>query len=100
MSVPLIADADTGYGNALHVRRTVQMYEAGAVAALHIEDQENPKRCGLIDGKSVIAGDEFALKIRAAIEARVDPDLVIIARTDAVAVNGFSTNACAPPIAA
>ena len=89
IDLPLIADADTGYGNALNVRRTVQAYEAAGVAALHIEDQALPKRCGLLDGKEVVAVTEFAQKIRAAVEARTDPDLLIIARTDAIAVNGF-----------
>ncbi len=87
--IPLIADADTGYGNALQVRRTVQAYEAASVAALHIEDQIWPKRCGHLAGKQVIPTDEMAQKIRAAVEARRDPDLLIIARTDALAVSGF-----------
>ena len=89
VSIPLIADADTGYGNALTVRRTVALYESAGVAGLHIEDQHLPKRCGHLSGKSVIPVEEFAAKIRAAVEARTDPDLVIIARTDAIAVNGF-----------
>ena len=89
VSIPLIADADTGYGNALNVRRTVSAYEAGGVAGLHLEDQELPKRCGHLAGKRVVPAEEFAAKIRAAVETRTDPDLVIIARTDAIAVNGF-----------
>ena len=89
VSIPLIADADTGYGNALNVRRTVSAYEAGGVAGLHLEDQELPKRCGHLAGKRVVPAEEFAGKIRAAVEVRTDPDLVIIARTDAIAVNGF-----------
>jgi len=89
VSIPLIADADTGYGNALNVRRTVTAYEAAGVAGLHLEDQQLPKRCGHLAGKSVVPAEEFAAKIRAAVEARTDPDLVIIARTDAIAVNGF-----------
>jgi 2-methylisocitrate lyase-like PEP mutase family enzyme len=84
VDIPLIADADTGYGNALHARRTVQTYEAAGVAALHIEDQVNPKRCGHLAGHQVIPRGEFAGKIRAAVEARRDPDLLIIARTDAI----------------
>ena len=84
LDVPLIADADTGYGNALNVRRTVQMYEAAGVAALHIEDQVTPKRCGHLAGHQVIPRAEFAGKIRAAVEARTDPDLLVIARTDAI----------------
>ncbi len=89
VSIPLIADADTGYGNALNVRRTVQMYEAAGVAALHLEDQALPKRCGHLAGKQVVPLEEFRQKIRAAVEARTDPDLLIIARTDAIAVTGF-----------
>ena len=89
VSIPLIADADTGYGNPLHIRRTVQAYEAGGVAALHIEDQVWPKRCGHLAGKQVIPTEEMAQKIRAAVEARQDPDLLIIARTDALAIHGF-----------
>ena len=89
VSIPLIADADTGYGNALNVRRTVQMYEAAGAAALHLEDQMLPKRCGHLAGKQVVPLEEFAQKIRAAVEARTDPDLLIIARTDAIAVTGF-----------
>jgi 2-methylisocitrate lyase-like PEP mutase family enzyme len=89
VGIPLIADADTGYGNALNARRTVALYEAAGVAGLHIEDQQLPKRCGHLAGKVVIPGEEFAAKIRAAVEARTDPDLLIIARTDAIAVNGF-----------
>ena len=89
VSIPLIADADTGYGNALTVRRTVALYEAAGVAGLHLEDQQLPKRCGHLAGKLVVPVDEFAAKIRAAVDARTDPDLVVIARTDAIAVNGF-----------
>ncbi|MFQ5829135.1 MAG: oxaloacetate decarboxylase [Candidatus Methylomirabilia bacterium] len=89
VSIPLIADADTGYGNALNVRRTVRLYEAAGVAALHLEDQALPKRCGHLAGKQVVPLEEFAQKIRAAVETRTDPDLLIIARTDAIAVTGF-----------
>src|SRR6266436_4576379 len=84
VEIPLIADADTGYGNALNVRRTVAAYEAAGIAALHIEDQVAPKRCGHLSGHQVIPRGEFAGKIRAAAEARTDPDLLIIARTDAI----------------
>jgi 2-methylisocitrate lyase-like PEP mutase family enzyme len=84
LDVPLIADADTGYGNALNVRRTVQMYEAAGVAALHIEDQITPKRCGHLSGHHVVPRSEFVGKIRAAVEARTDPNMMIIARTDAI----------------
>ncbi len=89
VDVPLIADADTGYGNALNVRRTVQTYEAAGVAALHIEDQITPKRCGHLSGHQVIPRGEFAGKIRAAVEARRDPDLLVIARTDGISAVGF-----------
>ena len=89
LDVPLIADADTGYGNALNVRRTVQTYEAAGVAALHIEDQITPKRCGHLSGHQVIPRGEFVGKIRAAVEARTDPDLLIIARTDAISAVGL-----------
>ncbi|GAC1365692.1 MAG: isocitrate lyase/PEP mutase family protein [Ktedonobacteraceae bacterium] len=87
--IPLIADADTGYGNPINVRRTIQEYERAGVAALHIEDQIWPKKCGHMEGKQVIPRDEMVQKIRAAVDARKDPDLVIIARTDANAVNGL-----------
>ncbi|PYM21208.1 MAG: carboxyvinyl-carboxyphosphonate phosphorylmutase [Candidatus Rokuibacteriota bacterium] len=89
VSIPLIADADTGYGNALGVRRTVQAYEAGGVAALHIEDQVAPKRCGHLSGHQIVPLGEFAGKIRAAVDARRDADLLIIARTDAISAVGF-----------
>ena len=89
LEIPLIADADTGYGNALNVRRTVQTYEAAGVAALHIEDQITPKRCGHLSGHQVIPRGEFAGKIRAAVEARTDPDLLVIARTDAISAVDF-----------
>jgi 2-methylisocitrate lyase-like PEP mutase family enzyme len=89
VSIPLLADADTGYGNALSVRRTVQAYEAAGVAALHIEDQVAPKRCGHLSGHQIVPRGEFAGKIRAAVEARTDPDLMIIARTDAISAMDF-----------
>src|SRR3989442_6575403 len=84
VEIPLIADADTGYGNALSVRRTVQADEAAGVPAPHIEDQVAPKRCGHLSDHQVIPRGEFAGKIRAAAEARRDRDLLIIARTDAI----------------
>lgn len=87
--VPLIVDADTGYGNAVNVIRTVRAYERAGAAALHIEDQVEPKRCGHYEGKEVVAEAEMVQKIRAAVAARTDPDLVIIARTDARAVLGL-----------
>ena len=89
VDIPVISDADTGYGNELNVTRAVREFEARAVAAIHIEDQVSPKRCGHLDGKEVVGRDEFASKIRAAAAARRDPDFVIIARTDANAVLGF-----------
>jgi 2-methylisocitrate lyase-like PEP mutase family enzyme len=88
VEVPLIADADTGYGNELNVTRTVRAYEARGVSAIHIEDQESPKRCGHLDGKLVIPREQFVSKIRAATEARRSPDFFIIARTDARATLG------------
>lgn len=87
--IPLVADADTGYGNELNVTRTVREYEARGVAGLHIEDQVSPKRCGHLDGKELISRDEFMAKIRAAVAARRDPDFVIIARSDARTVHGL-----------
>src|SRR5262245_57733577 len=89
VSLPVIADADTGYGNALNVIRTLREYERAGVAGFHLEDQVFPKKCGHIAGKAVIPAKEFAEKIRAAAENRTDPDFVIIARTDARAVNGL-----------
>lgn len=89
VDIPVIADADTGYGNELNVTRTVRQYEACGVAALHIEDQVSPKRCGHLAGKEVVPREEFSAKIRAAVAARRDPDLVIIARTDARGVVGM-----------
>ncbi len=86
---PLIADADTGYGNPINVRRTVREYERAGVAAIHIEDQVWPKKCGHMEGKQVIPVDEMVQKIHAAVDARQDPDFVIIARTDANAVYGL-----------
>jgi carboxyvinyl-carboxyphosphonate phosphorylmutase len=89
VSIPLIADADTGYGGALNVYRTVREYERAGVAALHIEDQVFPKRCGHLDGKQVVPCEEMVIKLRAAVEARTDEDFVVIARTDALAVTGL-----------
>lgn len=89
VTVPVISDADTGYGNELNVTRTVREFEARGVAAIHIEDQVAPKRCGHLDGKEVVSREEFEIKIRAAVAARRDTDFVIIARTDARAVIGF-----------
>ncbi len=88
VDLPLICDADTGFGNALNVIRTVQAYERAGVAGIHIEDQESPKRCGHLDGKRIVAIEEMEGKIEAACEARRDPDFVIIARVDAAAIEG------------
>lgn len=85
----IVADADTGYGNAMNVRRTVRDYEKAGVAALHLEDQVAPKRCGHLAGKRVIPAQEMIGKIKAACDARDDQDLVIIARTDVLAIEGM-----------
>ena len=89
VQVPVIADADTAYGNPLNAWRTVRDYERSGVAGIHIEDQVAPKKCGLFEGKDVIPKDEAVQKIRAAVDARTDPDFVIIARSDALVVNGW-----------
>ena len=89
VDVPVICDADTGYGNPLNVQRTIREYEAAGVAGVHIEDQLFPKKCGFFAGKQVIPQEEAVQKIKAALDARVDPDFVIIARCDAYAVTGW-----------
>jgi 2-methylisocitrate lyase-like PEP mutase family enzyme len=89
VDVPVIADADTGYGNELNVIRTVQDYEQAGVAAIHIEDQVSPKRCGHLDDKEIVPREDWIAKIRAAVATRNDPDFLIIARTDSRAVIGF-----------
>lgn len=89
VAVPLVSDADTGYGNELNVTRTVREFEMRGVAAIHLEDQVSPKRCGHLEGKVLVSRDEFVSKIRAAVAARRDPDFVVIARTDARAVDGL-----------
>lgn len=91
IGVPLIADADTGYGNPLNVIRTVQEYELAGVSAIHIEDQITPKKCGHMENKQVIVASEMVEKIHAAVEARTSPDFVIIARTDARAMEGLDS---------
>ena len=88
VDLPVIADADTGYGNAINVIRAVENFEAAGVAGIHIEDQVSPKRCGHVAGKTIISEDEAVGKLRAALDARKDKDFVIIARTDAVAAQG------------
>lgn len=87
--LPLVADADTGYGGPINVIRTVRAYERAGVAGLHIEDQSWPKRCGHLAGKTLIPKAEMVAKIKAACDARHDPDLQIIARCDAIAVEGY-----------
>ena len=89
VDVPLIADADTGYGGTLNVRRTIRQYESAGVAGVHIEDQESPKRCGHLDDKRVVSTEEMVRRLRAAVDARTDDDFVIIARTDALAVTDW-----------
>jgi len=89
VDIPVIADADTGYGNSINVIRTVREYEAAGVSAIHLEDQVMPKRCGHMEGKVVVPAGEMAAKIAAAVAARRSPDFLIIARTDARAVEGL-----------
>jgi 2-methylisocitrate lyase-like PEP mutase family enzyme len=89
IKIPIIADADTGYGNAVNLVRTVREFERAGVAAIHIEDQITPKRCGHLDGKEVISLAEMEKKLEAALATRTDPDFCIIARTDARGVHGF-----------
>lgn len=89
VDIPLIVDADTGYGNALNVQRTVRLFERSGANALQMEDQTFPKRCGHLKDKSVIAAVEMVGKIKAAVDARKSEETLIIARTDAIAVNGF-----------
>ncbi len=89
VGVPVIADADTGYGNALNAQHMVRAFERAGVAGFHLEDQQFPKRCGHYDDKSIVPVREMAQKIRAVKDAATDPDLVLIARTDGLAVEGF-----------
>lgn len=89
VGIPILADADTGFGNAINVRRTVQLLERAGANAIMLEDQTFPKRCGHFDGKGVIPRDEMVSKLKAAVDARLDPDVMILARTDARAVEGF-----------
>jgi 2-methylisocitrate lyase-like PEP mutase family enzyme len=89
VGIPVIADADTGYGNHLSVMRTIEEYEKAGVAAVQIEDQSSPKKCGHMEGQRVIPAEEMTAKIRAAVTARKDSDLVLIARTDAISAIGF-----------
>lgn len=87
--LPLIADADNGYGGPLNVRRTVQSFEKAGAAGIHLEDQSLPKRCGHMDGKQLVSTEDMVAKIKAALDARIDQDFTLIARTDAIAVEGF-----------
>jgi methylisocitrate lyase len=89
VNIPVISDADTGFGEPLSVERTVRLFEAAGLAGLHLEDQELPKRCGHLSGKSVVSREAMQAKIRAAVAAKADPDFVIIARTDARSVHGI-----------
>ena len=89
VDLPLIVDADTGFGNALNVIRTVKTFEAAGAAAIQLEDQSLPKRCGHLSGKTLISGEEMTGKVKAAVDARASEDTLIIARTDAIAVEGF-----------
>jgi carboxyvinyl-carboxyphosphonate phosphorylmutase len=89
VAVPVVADADTGYGSPLNVIRTVLDFERAGVAGIHLEDQMMPKRCGHLSGKVLVPQDDMAAKVRAAVAARTDADFVVIARTDARAVEGM-----------
>jgi 2-methylisocitrate lyase-like PEP mutase family enzyme len=89
VDIPILADADTGFGNAINARRTVKLLERAGANAIMLEDQTYPKRCGHFEGKDVIPKAEMVAKLKAAVDARVDPDLMILARTDARAVEGF-----------
>lgn len=89
VEIPILADIDTGFGNAVNLFRTIREFERAGAAAVQIEDQVSPKRCGHFNGKQIVSFEEAVGKIRAAVEARSDPDMVIIARTDAIAVAGM-----------
>lgn len=89
VDLPLIVDADTGYGNALNVRHAVRALERAGASAIQLEDQVNPKKCGHFNGKAVVAIDEMAMKVKAAVEGRRSADTLIMARTDARAIEGF-----------
>lgn len=90
VDLPIIVDADTGFGNALNAARTVRTFEKAGAAAIQLEDQEMPKRCGHLRGKSLVAVDEMVGKVRAAVDARLNASTLVIARTDAIAVEGFA----------
>jgi len=89
VKIPVIADADTGYGNHLNVKRTLEEYEKAGVSSMHIEDQISPKRCGHMGGNQLISLEEMVAKVRVASEAKEDEDFVLIARTDAISASWF-----------
>src|SRR5204862_3310470 len=89
VAIPVVADGDTGHGDLHNVARTVREFERAGAAGILIEDQVTPKRCGHFEGKQLIAADEMVLKLKAALAARTDPDFVLVARTDARAVEGI-----------
>lgn len=89
ISIPFVVDADTGFGNALNTQRTMRMFERAGASGIQLEDQTTPKRCGHLDGKTLISKSEMVGKIKAAQDARLDDDTVIVGRTDAIAVEGF-----------
>ncbi len=88
-NIPIIADADTGFGNVINVYHTIKQFERAGVSAIHLEDQEFPKRCGHLDNKKLISAEEMVQKIKVAKDVIIDPDFTLIARTDAIAVEGF-----------
>lgn len=89
VGIPFVVDADTGFGNALNVQRTMRVFERAGASGIQFEDQTTPKRCGHLDGKTLVSTDEMTGKIKAALDARENPDTVIVGRTDAIAVEGF-----------
>ena len=88
-NIPIIVDADTGFGNAINVQRTVKLFERMGASAIQLEDQQMPKRCGHLKGKSLVSKEEMVGKVKAAVDARSNANTMIIARTDAIAVEGF-----------
>jgi 2-methylisocitrate lyase-like PEP mutase family enzyme len=98
VSIPLVVDADTGFGNALNVQRTVRQLERAGAAAIQIEDQVSPKKCGHFAGKDVVSREEMVGKVKAAVDARLDPEMLVIARTDALATEGVEA-ACERAVA-
>ena len=90
IEIPFVVDADTGFGNALNVQRTMRMFERAGASGIQLEDQTTPKRCGHLDGKTLVSTEEMVGKIKAAQDARLDENTVIVGRTDAIAVEGFN----------